>query len=192
MRYSIYMILLIVLIGCKKEKPNVIQQIIVNDTLIAKGQMDDTLKIGYWKYYDQENRLVAISDYKIVNDKSYLNQEIVFDKSGDTIFEKSSYFSFSFGHDNSVQLKFKKILDQESYAFFIYSDKINSDFSNIDVVKLDTIFFKEDQITFNLQSNYLRGLIKEVQFTSDTSFIHRNVYVDINKKSKDISTVSKQ
>lgn len=192
MRYIILIILMLVLTGCRKDKPNAIHEVVINDTLTGYGQMWDSIKIGYWKYYNSEKKVIAISEYKMLNNKSYLNQEIAFDKNGDTIPNRSSYFLFEFKDNGKVHIKFKKILDQESYSFFVYSDKINSDFSNVDDIKLDTIFFEDDRITINLSKDYLRGLIREIKFTSDTSFMDRDVYVDINKNSKDISTVVKK
>ncbi len=191
MRFSLFIIIFI-LIGCEKKDSNNFHQVVINDTLTGYGQMQDSIKIGYWKYYNSEKKVIAISEYKILNNKSYLNQEIAFDKNGDTIPNRSSYFLFEFKDNDKVDIKFKKILDQESYSFFVYSDKINSNFSNVDDIKLDTIFFKDDRITINTSKDYLRGLIREIKFTSDTSFMDRDVYVDINKNSKDISTVSKQ
>ena len=192
MRYSL-LALIFILIGCKKnDQGTPIQEIVLNDTLTGKGQLIDSLEIGYWKYYNSEKRLIGISEYKIVNNKSYLNQEITFDALGDTIYEKSSYFTFSFREDNKVDIKFKKLFNEDSYSFFLYSNNIDSDFRNVDNIKLDTIYFKGDRITVELQNNNLRGLIKEIKFTSDSTFMDRDIYVDINKKSKDISTVVKK
>ena len=184
--------LLFFLFGCKKEKMRFVQKTYPEDSLISEGYMIDTLPIKYWKSFDLQRRLVAISEFKIINNEAYLNQEIVFDKQGDTLFDKSNFFTCksSIINKDSVLLKIEYDgIYEESYGLFIYNYNINDDFSNVDKLKLDTILFDGNKLEIRLLKNKeIKGIIKELKFLSDT-YKTRNVYFDYGKDSQDISEI---
>src|SRR5690554_405681 len=180
------------LFGCKKEKIRFVQKTYPEDSLISEGYMIDTLPIKYWKSFDLQRRLVAISEFKIINNEAYLNQEIVFDKQGDTLFDRSNFFTCksSIINKDSVLLKIEYDgIYEESYGLFIYNYNINDDFSNVDKLKLDTILFDGNKLEIRLLKNKeIKGIIKELKFLSDT-YKTRNVYFDYGKDYQDISEI---
>jgi len=184
--------LLFFLFGCKKEKMRFVQKTYPEDSLISEGYMIDTLPIKYWKSFDLQRRLVAISEFKIINNEAYLNQEIVFDKHGDTLFDRSNFFTCksSIINKDSVLLKIEYDgIYEESYGLFIYNYNINDDFSNVDKLKLDTILFDGNKLEIRLLKNKeIKGIIKELKFLSDT-YKTRNVYFDYGKDYQDISEI---
>src|SRR5690606_6469422 len=92
MRILVICSLLFVILGCKKDKIRFVQKSYPEDSLISEGYMIDTIPIKYWKSFDLQKRLVAISEFKLINNGVYLYQEIVFDKHGDTLFDNSNFF----------------------------------------------------------------------------------------------------
>src|SRR5690606_2996795 len=148
--------------------------------------------IKYWKSFDLQKRLVAISEFKLINNGVYLNQEIVFDKHGDTLFDNSNFFICKTEIINKDSLLLKIEYDgiyKESYGLFLYNYNINDDFSNVDKLKLDTIFFDANKIEIRLLRNKkIKRIIKEIKFLSNT-YKTRNVYFDYDKDYQDISEI---
>jgi|SRR5690554_854297 len=187
------------LFGCKKEKMRFVQDVIIDDSLTADGYMKDSLKTGYWKYYDSEKDLVAISEYLIIGNKTYLNQEVVFDKKGDTLFDKSNFFTCKTDKLNKdslyLEIKYEGIFDaiyndSESYPMLVYHNDINEDFSNINKLKLDTLFFKNNKLNMSIPKNKkLKGVIKEFIFLEEGGMQIREVYFDYGKDYQDISEI---
>lgn len=188
-----------ILFGCKKEKIKFVQDVIIDDSLTADGYMKDSLKTGYWKYYDSEKHLVAISEYLIIDNKTYLNQEIVFDKKGDTLFDKSNFFTrkkIRLNRDSLyIEIKYEGIIDaiynnSESYSMLLYHSDINDDFSNINKLKLDTLIFKNHKLNMPISKNRkLRGVIKEFIFLEEGGMQIRDVYFDFSRDYQDISEI---
>lgn len=192
MRIVLICSLLFAILACNKEKIRFVQKTYPEDSLISEGYMIDTLPINYWRSFDLQKRLVAISEFKIINNEPYLNQEIVFDKYGDTLFDKSNFFTCKakFIHKDTLFLKVKYDgIFEESYGMFLYNYNINEDFSNVDKLKLDTIFFDGDRLEIRLPKNKeIRGIIQEIKFLSDT-YKTRNVYFHYGRDYQDISNV---
>lgn len=192
MKKVLISILLLLILGCQKEKMKFVQKVYPNDSLISEGYMIDTLPVRYWRSYDLERRLIAISEFKIINNEPYLNQEVVFDKKGDTLFDKSNFFTCKFEviTKDSLYLKVKYHgVFEKSYGLFLYNDKINQDFSNLNELKLDTILFNSNELQIkSLKNKDIRGVIKEIKFLSET-YKTREVYFDYNEDYQDISEI---
>ena len=192
MRIVLICSLLFVILGCKKDKIRFVQKTYPEDSLISEGYMIDTLPIKYWKSFDLQKRLVAISEFKIINNEAYLNQEVVFDKRGDTLFDNSNFFTCKTEiiNKDSLLLKIEYYgIYNESYGLFLYNYNINDDFSNIDKLKLDTIFFDTNKFEIRLPKNKeIKGIIKEIKFLSNT-YKTRNVYFDYGRDYQDISEI---
>lgn len=184
--------------GCNKSKIKFVKDIIVNDTLRSEGHMKGILKYGYWRYYNFEGNLLVVNEYKIINNEAYLNQEIVFDKNGDTLFNKSNFFTCKFRDINNdsvlLEIKYEGIFDaiydnSKSYPMLVYNNHINADFSNLNEIKLDTLIFKDNQLKISIPKNKeLRGVINEVIFLEEGMDI-REVYFDYNEDYQDISEI---
>lgn len=192
-------ILLPLMSGCKKEKNKLVQSSIIEDSIVSRGYMIDTLPIGYWKSFDLQNNLIAISEFKIINNEVYLNQEITFGKDGDTLFDRSNFFTCTIDliDNDSVLLKieyeglFDAVYDQgKSYPMLLYNNSINSDFSNMNKLKLDTLVFHDNKLYIRLPKNTgIRGVINELIFFEDDNMEVREVYFDYNEDYQDISEI---
>jgi len=191
--------LLFFLFGCKKEKIRFVQKTYPEDSLISEGYMIDTLPIKYWKSFDLQRRLVAISEFKIINNEAYLNQEIVFDKHGDTLFDRSNFFTCKSSIINKdsvlLEIKYEGMVDAiyddaNSYPMLVYHNNINANFSNINKLKLDTLIFHNNKLQIRLPKNKrLRGVINEVLFLEEGGMQIREVYFDYGKDYQDISEI---
>lgn len=187
------------LFACNKEKIKFVQNRIIDDSLTAEGYMKDSLNIGYWKYYDSDKNLVAISEYLIIDNRGYLNQEVVFDKKGDTLFDKSNFFTCKTDKLNNdslyLEIKYEGIIDaiyndSESYPILVYHNDINDDFTNINMLKLDTLFFKKNKLNMSIPNNKkIRGVIKEIIFLEEGGMQIRDVYFDYGSDYQDISEI---
>ena len=188
------------LLGCKKDKIKFVRDIIVNDTLISKGYMKGSLKTGFWKYYDFNGNLLVVNEYKVINNKKYsnesidyLNQEIVFDKHGDTIFGKSTFYNCKITSINKdsllLEINYEGLSKDTPYIMLVYNDSINADFSNINKLTLDTLFFYNNKLHVQLPKNkILRGIINEIVLLQEGMDI-REVYFDYNEDYQDISEI---
>lgn len=187
-------ILLLLLFNCQKDKMSFVQKTYLEDSLISEGYMIDTLLIGYWKSFNLKKELIAISEFKIINNETYLNQEVVFDKHGDTLFDKSNFFTCKSSIINKDSLLLKIEYDgvfEESYGLFLYNNNINKDFSNINKLQIDTILFNANKLEIKLPKNKgIRGVIREIKFLSNTHKT-RNVYFDYDKDYQDISEIKR-
>jgi antitoxin component YwqK of YwqJK toxin-antitoxin module len=63
-----------------------------NGNVESKGFLiNDTLKNDWWDYFNIDGKLKSKREYVLVCDDYYLNQSIVFDQKGDTIFTKDDF-----------------------------------------------------------------------------------------------------
>ena len=63
-----------------------------NGVIQDKGMSSNNLNTGWWSKFDATGRLKEKREFVIVDNRSRLNQKIVFDKRGDTIYTESSFF----------------------------------------------------------------------------------------------------
>jgi hypothetical protein len=73
-----------------------------NGNVKEKGQLKNGVSYGEYIYYDENNKIRAKRNFILLYNanNSYLNEEIFFDKKGDTIKNKGNYFTF-YVPDNS-------------------------------------------------------------------------------------------
>jgi hypothetical protein len=86
-----------------------------NGVVESEGIMtNDTLKSGWWKYYREDGSLKSKRHYFIKCDDYYLNQSIVFDRKGDTVyseddFNETIFFDYKLENINGESRLFYKI-----------------------------------------------------------------------------------
>jgi hypothetical protein len=155
----IYIIILIlgVTISCDRKNNEVVSNrhfFYSNGILKSEGKnYSENEPIGIWNYYDSTGTLERIVDYRLINGKTYLNQDWYVSKLGDTIANRGSNFNIIFDKDTiSIREPIKAYVNLETPLFkndnssiFIvipkdYSININEDFSNLEMVNLDTIY----------------------------------------------------
>ena len=70
-----------------------------NGSLKESGFLEKGKKVGFVKYFKSGGQLSAIRNYLIKNDKSFLNEVIVFYPNGDTNYQKSNFFEIKIRKD---------------------------------------------------------------------------------------------
>lgn len=109
---------------------------------------------GKWNYYDQKDGyLKEIKEIININGQPHLNQSWAFDRSGDTLFDKSTFLSLHFLSDTIMlneavkvyaELEYPLFKDKKSSILAIVpkdrSEDFNEDFSNFHQIKTDTTF----------------------------------------------------
>ncbi len=143
-----------------------------NGTLKEKGKLNENnLPVHKWEYYNKEGILTQIKEIWDIKGKSHLNQDWVFNKSGDTIKNKGSYFSIKYENDTIdmdkpiqavVNLKSPLFKNRKSEIMVIvpkdYSINFNDDFSNLENVQKDTIYNLNEETELKkelgLEGNY--------------------------------------
>lgn len=183
----LFFIFFIFIVSCNKKTSVSFETFIINDSVTVKGYKENDLRFGIWEYIDKNGDLLEVVEFKIINNESCYNQAINLNKK-DTVYEKTSFYKFNYINDSLLNIKFYSLFDKyfetANMTILLYSDKINEDFSNLDRIKLDTLYFSENIIKFKIKSPKFKGVIQELHLKNDSSFFKRNVYVDINKNSK--------
>lgn len=116
------------------------------------GKLDSlNRKIGWWKFFDNENHLSGRQEYMIINQKEYVNQGISYNLDGTIDVEHSRFFKLKFFKSKNKRcyigyLYYLKKMGKKSEVMLCIGESLNRDFSNIDKVKLDTLLFKEVNI----------------------------------------------
>ncbi len=126
---------------------------------------DDLLKIGKWKFFKKSGRVDFIREYKLINDKPYLNQIWYLNKVGDTLYTPSKYFKVQLIQDTitigeailGAALMKSPFFKKEASAIRVFlpageENNFLPDFSNEREIKLDTFYNliadKENQENF--------------------------------------------
>lgn len=163
-----------------------------NGNVESEGLFYNHKKINKWKYYNNKGRLEKVFEYKIIKGQQYTNQGWVFDNQGDTIAHRSNYYTLR-PYKNQI-----KVGDTLFLTFTYHSiksnplillnigDGINSDFSNLDSVDMDSVYVKSTfttPISFeNKGKNHYRGFICEIKPVikdGRNAIYRRKVYFDI-------------
>ncbi|WP_127844218.1 toxin-antitoxin system YwqK family antitoxin [Psychroflexus aestuariivivens] len=125
-----------------------------NGNLKSKGLIDKKdQKIGSWKYFDNNGKLNRVVEYKIIENKSFINQDWKLNQKGDTLNNQSCYYQLTLEKDTiklnepikvKIDLTAPCFRDRYSETYVIlpkdYSINFNEDFSNLDEMDLDTIY----------------------------------------------------
>ncbi|WP_281989689.1 hypothetical protein [Aquimarina aggregata] len=126
-----------------------------NDFIKGEGYVctDKMLRNGKWKFFKESGRIDFIREYKLIDNKQYLNQIWYLNKEGDTLYTPSKYFEVQLIKDTitvgeavlgAVIMKspfFKK--EASAIRVFLPSEEEKNfvfDFSNEREIKLDTFY----------------------------------------------------
>lgn len=119
-----------------------------DEKLKEKGTFySDSLKVGKWEIYDENQNPIDIREYLLINGDSYLNQRWVLNKEGDTIggnfFLLKKQDTIDFGNKNRFHFLLKQPLFSENSEAFVLLPKegqeLKKDFSNHYDIEWDTI-----------------------------------------------------
>lgn len=148
-----------------------------NGKIEEYGNLDnENIPIGKWKFYNKNGYLEEVKEFKIINGKSYLNQHWFFDINGDTLKEKGTYYDLDFVSDTInlsepivgiVDLTNPGIKNKKTYVKVVvpkdYSPDFNDDFSNINIIDIDTTYNlnieKDYREQAGLEGNFVRSAI---------------------------------
>lgn len=148
-----------------------------NGIVRGEGNVDEWCReIGWWNFYDKNNKLFQKQHYIILNN-SQLRNQVLFYKDGllDTL--RSNIADITFrkvkGNENfEGYLIYNRKLNKKSYVSILISTKIKDDFSNIDSVQFDTITFGSKEVMKfpavfeNNRKMKIRGIVVE-QYSKD-------------------------
>ncbi|RNL83108.1 hypothetical protein ED312_15710 [Sinomicrobium pectinilyticum] len=123
-----------------------------NGKIKSEGKIiHEGFPIGEWKYYNEEGVLQEIKEIKNIGGKPHLNRNWFFDSKGDTIPNKSNYYTIQYDNDTIsldrpiqavISLKEPLFKDKNSMVMVVvpkdHSKNFNKDFSNIEEVETDT------------------------------------------------------
>ncbi len=187
------------------QKPHYLKQIEYHnkrDTLIIKsydakrrqsekGEIFEKQNKEKWTYYNDEGKIDKILEYVTVNGLKHTNQGWYFDQKGDTIQEFGSYYNYFLnpkkvlvGEVFELIIKYKPLLVINGDVKALVSPNVSSDYSNLDIIALDTINFIENtgytKISFKDKGRKnLRGFIEELYQITQDSLVKRIMYIDI-------------
>ena len=210
----LFIVICWLLVGCKDNVLSIIRQNLIessqSDTILVSNYYPDGSlkeegrevmgkKIGKWSYYLDGSILDRVFEYVIIDNNQYTNQGWYFDKKGDTIYDLGNYYKLNPNELYAdevfmLKLKYKPIVASNSDVIAFLSTDVNYDFSNLNNVIYDTIYFDdfETNVTFEFENpgNYsLRGYIKEFIYKvqtveNPTDYEERIMYVNIPLKIK--------
>jgi len=114
--------------------------------ILSKGFKFKGQKVKKWRFF-KNGQIYKVNEYFIINGKQYTNQGWYFNKSGDTIIGKGVFMDLSIpkngliNHEIPLKIFLKNPLISLESKVKLYVDldpknKINSDFSNLDKVRL--------------------------------------------------------
>ena len=146
----------------------------MNGNIESKGKIYKTNKIGKWVYNREDGSIEKEFEFMSINGEQYTNQGRYFNIEGKLLHELGNFYDLNLTSTNIklkdtvfLSLKYKPLLALNSKSYLCISSKIDSDFGNLNDVKLDTIHFEN-----NIISNYrllfgtsgiknIRGFINE-------------------------------
>ncbi|OUS13586.1 hypothetical protein A9Q93_09090, partial [Nonlabens dokdonensis] len=128
--------------------------------------LNDSILIGRWKLY-KDRQLQEIIEFKNIRNKSYLNQNWIFDKKGDTIggnyFYKKYEDTVVLGQKNRIHLYFNDYsISEKSNSYLLvpkYGYNLDPKFTNENRIPLDTIKNLSDK---NMDVLELNGLENDI------------------------------
>lgn len=170
-----------------------------NGNIKSKGYLiNDTLKNGWWSYFDTYGGLKSKRQYTLLCDNYYLNQSIIFDENSDTIFKKDDfnetiYFNYDI-KENGIDTMIYEI-SPISYRsklelVFLKENEFCEEEGNIDlIIKLEK---RKGKISLNKLKRPYSGFVFD--YYIDTTFVEgkkkinsvsRKIYFDTASKILD-------
>jgi len=130
-----------------------------NGDILSKGLLSDNKVSGWWDFYDKNGDKSHSIDYKIIRD-TLLNNQLKVYKDQTEIIKDSSYFfnqkipdTILVGGIYSFALEYHSNISDSSTVYFCYSKGFNEDFSNIDLVDIDTLYSGSHIIKSRIRRN---------------------------------------
>jgi len=143
----------------------------------------DTLKIGWWSYYDTIGKIKSKREYILLCDDYYLNQSILFDKQKDTIyrdndFNESVFFNFDIKElddKNELSYDIKPISYRSNLELiFLRNDDFCKEEGNIDtIIPLKT---RKGKLFFNKKRKLYTGFIFD--YYIDTVYVNGKMKIN--------------
>jgi hypothetical protein len=166
--------------------------------MIAEGNTFNMIKIGKWKFYDSDNKIKKIVEYKNICGKEYPNQLWNYDDLKLNI-NKSTYFNyrlknskFESNKTNELIIEYVPYFKKWSQSVLFSSIDFNNTFCNIDKIKSEVVFPSNDKnIIFKVNlkfsskgKNHFRGYISEKTYKTSSNMKIENysekiTYIDI-------------
>src|SRR5690554_2810065 len=155
-----------------------------------EGELFEGRQIGKWTFYKKTGEIDKIIEYVNLNGKQYTNQGWYFNKDGDTIKEFGNYYNYKLSSNEifagevfELEIEYKPLLVVNGDLIAVFHPKVESDYSNIDSISLDTIVFQQNKgfskVSFkDSGKKNLRGYIQEI-FRKNDSVAQRKLYIDI-------------
>lgn len=167
--------------------------------LISEGNTINKIKEGKWKYYDSNDRMKKIVEFKNICNAEYPNQEWNYESNGKLNISKSSFFSYTFKNSkfepkvsNELTIKYIPLIKKDGVISVIYfSPDFDDKFCNISEVNKDGLKSSDNGVVFKINIGFenrgekkFRGYIEEHYFedTNNKEIVNhktRRVYVDI-------------
>lgn len=166
--------------------------------LTYEGNTYNKMKVGKWKYYDDENRKCKVVEFKNICNKEYPNQEWNYDYMGKLKMDFCTFFTYKIEKAriiegvkvNDLKIHFTPMFKNGSVCKINFSPEIDSNFCNVDAVQKYTLNSDNSYVfTIPLKSedigeNNFTGYIEETydESTNKEDFVNhrvRRVYIDI-------------
>ena len=132
------------------DKNKCIQTETINNlTLTHKGKVNNNgVKIGWWSVFDKNNNLVSKDQYLIINKERYHNQNIQYNPDGKINYGNSHFVKLSIPDTiptgrSTWYFSYNPWIDKKSDIFICIGYGINTDYSNLKKIRIDTFFSKK-------------------------------------------------
>ena len=163
-----------------------------NEKLVSKGIIKNGKKKGKWNFYKNE-KISKTVEYIDLCGVEYLNQGWIYDDNGKLDLKESNFIeisslkkSYKTDEPIMIKMKYNSIWNINSRSIVQYHIYVDSNFCNIDNIKLDEKLSKNHffdlKIGFAKIGKYnLRGVIREINNFKDIkeNFNSRELYFDI-------------
>lgn len=128
-----------------------------NGKLKSKGLQKDYMPYGWWNHYDMSGNLKKCREFKIIDNESFLNQEIKYNQKGEIDYKESTFLTLFL--DDTLSLGGN--IGEISYHHH-----------------QDTLGFRSRFIRIIIDNHYPDKLIKKDTFTGDEKKNWFGVYAD--------------
>ena len=178
-------------LAIKRKENDTIKIFNKNGTLKQKGLLQDTIQIGWWKYFNSAGKLIEKKEFVYRNNENYINQKIVYKDNKEIDTTKSLFFTIhladtlSVGKNlGSINLKtYNKYYDSR-YTYIIVENEYEDG-----VIKNDTFGSRNQEIVqfgvyANPGVNTVKGVIYEEILLNERKIDSQNVSLDHVKIKK--------
>jgi hypothetical protein len=186
MKKYLYLLLISVLVSCKKDNANA--------TLEVSRPDEKSKGITKISYYNDKGKLDKTLEYINLCGKKYLNQGWYFDGNGDTLSKKSNFYKLEveknvikYGDSSKVTLIYNPLLKNTVSGFLLSREyRLQNNYCNLNEIEVDTLYFVDNKLEFyakfkNKGKRNIGGYILEVseEIRKDRKYSERKVYLTI-------------